>query len=197
VLRGELRAPVLVEPDVGEVVAQGAVDGHDREQRRQPNEGVDRRGLGGDHHDPVDTLVPQLVGSVGDRRLVEPGQAGDAHEVAGRAGRVLDAGHDAGRAEQRGVEADHPEHPGPPGGQGARGEVTAVSQLLDGGQDGDLGARRHARVLVEHPGDRLVRDAGQPGDVGHRRGPARLHHGGCSGLRFGKAAPTRAGHGSR
>jgi hypothetical protein len=114
-------------------------------------------------------VLAQPVDRLDHRPPLQVADRGDADQVAGRAGGVLDAVQHGGRAEQRGLEADDAQRVGLAGDQGAGGEVAAVVQRLHRFENPGAGLLPYVRMLVEHPRHRLMGDTRELGDVTHDR----------------------------
>jgi hypothetical protein len=96
-------------------------------------------------------LVPKPVDGVQQRTPIERADRGHGDEVLVLPGRLLDAVEHAGRAVQRGVEADHTQGAGASGRQRARGGVGAVAEFADRREHTVPGGGPHVRMVVEDP----------------------------------------------
>ena len=129
-----------------------------------------------DHEDPVDARADQLGARRRPRRV--PGaDRRQQHRVARLAGRGLDRGDRLGGAEQRGAVGEQADLRGARGLQSAGGAVRGVAGLRDRREHPLPGLGADDAGLVEHAGDRLIRDPGAACDVGHRRAARRWAHG--------------------
>ncbi len=169
----------LVDGDARQVPGDVGLHDHGGHPGRQA---VCGRGGGQQRRDDDDAchgLLSEPVDRLGDTGAVELLQGDDADAVPRVPGGALDAEQGGRGAVEDGVEADHADHARAPPGQAAGQRVGAVVELLDGHEHALSGLVAHARVVVEHPGHRLVRDPGEAGDVVHHRraGGRLLAHG--------------------
>ena len=144
------------------------VGGHDP-RRSEP------LALGGDQHDRLRRLVLEVLDGGTERRCRGVGDARQADEVAGLAGRHLDGDHRARRSVQVGSRRQHADHTGAAGDERAGGGVAPVAELGDRPPHPLARRRPHVRVVVEHPRHRLVRHPRGAGDVVHAGRPRRRH----------------------
>src|ERR1019366_7913578 len=95
----------------------------------------------------------------------------DAHREPGRARRLLDPPQDGRLAVQRRVGGQDRDGLDRPARQRAGRPVRPEVEILDGGQDEFPGRVLHPRMLVYHPGDRLIGNSGRGGDVADAHRP--------------------------
>jgi hypothetical protein len=164
----------LVHADRGCRARLAALDSDDRHVCAEAGQGECGAALRCDHDDPVDALAGQELDGFENAFRGQRLQADDADEVSGRSGRLLDTVERAGRPVERGVEADHAQCAAVPGDERPSGVVAPVAEILDRCENPVARLAADVRVVVEHPGNGLMRYACQLRHVGHHRRPPDL-----------------------
>lgn len=147
-------------------VTGGRVDrGLDHAHHRDPGgdrlQSPDAGRVVGDHDQPT-AHVGGTLHLRGDGGLLGRFEDAYAHRVGGGTRRLLDAPEDRGVPVVGGVGGEHGHGPVASAGQGERGGVAPETQLVDDGEHPLAGRLPHARVAVDHPGERSGRRPRRP-----------------------------------
>jgi hypothetical protein len=122
-------------------------------------------------HDEGTTWFHRTGNGVSDDLFVVGLHDPDAHREPGRAGRLLDPAQSSRVTVQRRVGSQDRDRLDRPARQRAGRPVRPEAEILDGGQDQFPGRVLHPRMLVYHPGDRLIGNSGRGGHVADAHRP--------------------------
>jgi hypothetical protein len=153
------------------LIADGGLHGrHHRHASGDRGQGPGARPVEGEHDEGA-TWFHRTVHGVRDDVFVIGLHDPDADREPGRAGRLLDPPQDGRLAVQRRVGGQDRDGLDRPARQRAGRPVRPEAEILDGGQDEFPGRVLHPRMLVYHPGDRLIGNSGRGGDVADAHRP--------------------------
>ena len=154
------------------VMGPRGVDRHERQGDGQAPDLAEGLGLRGQDDEPVDPVGEQAVQRRADRARVHVVEVRDVDSVPGLARSTVDGLQAGGRSVLETLAHQHPDGGGAAGHERTGGPVRTEVELVHGGQHAVPRLGPQARVSVEDPGHRLVRDAGAAGHVPDVRGAA-------------------------
>jgi hypothetical protein len=153
------------------LIADGGLHGrHHRHASGDRGQGPGARPVEGEHDEGA-TWFHRTGHGVSDDVFVVGLHDPDAHREPGRAGRLLDPAQSSRVTVQRCVGSQDRDGLDGPARQRAGRPVRPEAEILDGGQDEFPGRVLHPRMLVYHPGDRLIGNSGRGGDVADTHRP--------------------------
>jgi hypothetical protein len=166
-----LSPTLLVDPGCHRLAGQHPLGQYDGDGQLECGDCVDRIGMRHRDDQRLDGLVQQPVHRTVQGVVCELGQTDQRDAVSSGMTSLLNGGCHHARAVEGQVGSDHADVSAVR--ECASGVLAAVAELLDRRQDAHPGRCLDGRLLVEDPGDRLVRHSGARGDV---------RHGGWSGV---------------